>query len=55
MKNNEKHLENNEQLINIHMDFKKNPHTVWEIQEAFYYLLFSPETRQQFRDGGFQD
>ena len=47
---NEKHLENNEKKIDTHMDFKKNPRTVWEIREAFYYL-FSPETRQQFRDG----
>ena len=36
MKNNEKHIENNEKKIDTHMDFKKkNPRTVWEIREAF--------------------
>ena len=44
MKNNEKHLENKEKITDTHMDFKKNPRTVWEIREEFYYLLFSPET-----------
>ena len=38
MKNKEKHLENNEQLINIHMDFKKKP--AYRVRNPGGILLF---------------